>query len=153
MRGITLAVLWTLLVVSAFGLAAAPPQAGGEAAAIGKVLEESVAAWNRGDVPAFLESYSHSSETVYVGAEGVVRGWQQIRARYMKKYVTPDSGRMGVLSFSNLEVRPLGRNYALVIGQWHLSRTAANGGDAGGYFTLTFQNTAAGWRILADHTS
>jgi ketosteroid isomerase-like protein len=147
--------LFTLLAASAFALPPVPqpPQASVEAAAIRKVLDESVAAWNRGDVPAFLESYKNSPQTIYIGAEGVVRGWQQIRERYMKKYVTPDRGKMGVLKFTNLEIHPLSRGYALAIGQWHLARTAANGGNVGGYFTLTFEKTPAGWRIIVDHTS
>ncbi|MDE3135132.1 MAG: nuclear transport factor 2 family protein [Acidobacteriota bacterium] len=147
--------LVSLLAASAFALAPAPhpPQATTEAAAIRKVLDESVAAWNRGDIPAFLDSYKNSPQTIYIGGEGVVRGWQQIRDRYTKKYVTPDRGKMGVLKFTSLEIHPLGRGYALAIGQWRLERTAANGGNVGGFFTLTFQKTPAGWRIIVDHTS
>ena len=154
LRWMVLPAMFGLLAASALGLPpAAPPQASVEAAAIRSVLEESAAAWNRGDIPGFLKSYRNSPETIYIGGEGVVRGWQQIRARYMKRYMTPDRGKMGVLKFSNLEIHPLGRNYALAVGQWHLERTAANGGNVGGYFTLTFEKTPAGWRIIVDHTS
>jgi ketosteroid isomerase-like protein len=155
LRGKILPALFTLLAASAFAFPPVPQpsQANAEAAAIRKVLDASVAAWNRGDVPAFLKSYKNSPQTIYIGAEGVVRGWQQIRDRYGKKYVTPDRGKMGVLKFTNLEIHPLGQGYALAIGQWHLARTAPNGGNVGGYFTLTFQKTAAGWRIIVDHTS
>jgi ketosteroid isomerase-like protein len=152
-RRMILPALIGLLAASAFALPPVPPPATAEAAAIRKVLDDSVAAWNRGDVPAFLESYKNSPQTIYIGAEGVVRGWRQIRERYMKKYVTPDRGKMGVLKFTNLETHPLGRGYALAVGQWHLARTAANGGNVGGYFTLTFEKTPAGWRIIVDHTS
>jgi ketosteroid isomerase-like protein len=154
LRWMVFPALFTLLAVSAFALPPVPqpPQANADAAAIRKALDESVAAWNRGDVPAFLESYKNSPQTIYIGAEGVVRGWQQIRERYMKKYVTPDRGKMGVLKFTSLEIHPLGRGYALAIGQWHLARTTANGGNVGGFFTLTFQKTPAGWRIIVDHT-
>lgn len=124
-----------------------------EVTAIRHVLDESVAAWNRGDVNAFLQSYENSPKTIYIGAEGPVRGWQAIRERYLKKYVTPDRGKMGVLTFSHLDIHPLGARYAIAIGQWHLERTAANGGNVGGYFTLTFHKSAAGWRIIVDHTS
>jgi len=154
LRWMVLPAMLGLLAASALaGPPAAPPQTSAEAAAIRGVLEESAAAWNRGDIPGFLNSYRNSPETIYIGGEGVVRGWQQIRARYMKRYMTPDRGKMGVLKFSNLEIHSLGRNYALAIGQWHLERTAANGGNVGGYFTLTFEKTPAGWRIIVDHTS
>jgi uncharacterized protein (TIGR02246 family) len=154
LRWMILPALFGMLAASAVAMpAGAAPQAKSEEAAIRKVLDDSVAAWNRGDIPAFLESYRNSPETIYIGGEGVVRGWQQIRERYTKKYQTPDRGKMGKLTFSHLEIHPLGRGYALAIGQWHLERTAANGGNVGGYFTLTFEKTAAGWRIIVDHTS
>jgi ketosteroid isomerase-like protein len=150
-------VLFALLALTAASAPAQAPAARqaarAEAAAIRRVLEESVAAWNRGDIPAFLESYRNSPATIYIGAEGVVRGWQRIRERYVRKYQTPDRGKMGVLTFSQLEIHPLGRRYALAIGHWHLARAARDGGDVGGYFTLTFENTRAGWRIIVDHTS
>ena len=159
LRWMILPALFGVLAASAVATTTVgAPQAKSEAAAIRKVLDDSVAAWNRGDIPAFLESYRNSPETIYIGGEGVVRGWQRIRERYMKKYQTPDRGKMGKLTFSHLEIHPLGHGYALAIGQWHLERTAANADTSGlttvgGYFTLTFQKTAAGWRIIVDHTS
>jgi uncharacterized protein (TIGR02246 family) len=156
MRKLRLAIVpvfFGLLAATAFaGTGGARPRAN-EDAAIRHVLAESAAGWNRGDINGFLESYRNSPKTIFVTSEGVLRGLQQIRARYAKKYVTPDRGKMGVLTFTHLEVHPLGRNYALAIGQWHLERSAANGGNAGGYFTLTFEKTSAGWRIIVDHTS
>lgn len=156
MRRAELAIAGGLLLAIGFGLAS--PAAGqaarkDDAAAIRHVLDQSVAAWNRGDVNDFLESYENSPQTIYIGSEGPVRGWQAIRQRYTKKYLTPDRGKMGVLRFSGLEIHLLGARYALAIGRWHLDRTAANGGNVGGYFTLTFHKSAAGWRIIVDHTS
>jgi uncharacterized protein (TIGR02246 family) len=138
-----------LLALPFLGQAAPNPST----AAIRHVIQESAAAWNRGDVNGFLASYENSPETTYIGAEGPVHGWHQIRQRYVKKYVTPDRGKMGVLRFSQLDIRLLGPRYAIAIGHWHLKRSAANGGDIGGYFTLTFHKSAAGWRIIVDHTS
>lgn len=153
-RGMIFSAFVVLLAASALAQAPpAQPPARTEAAAIRRVLDGSVAAWNRGDIPAFLRSYKNSPETIYIGAEGVVRGWQRIRERYVRKYQTPDRGRMGVLAFSRLEIHPLGRRYAVAIGHWHLTRSARNGGDVGGFFSLTFEKTRAGWRIIVDHTS
>jgi ketosteroid isomerase-like protein len=50
-------------------------------------------------------------------------------------------------------VKLLGGDYASVIGQFHLKRTAAGGGDTSGVFSLLFHQTGAGWRIVLDHTS
>ena len=52
-----------------------------------------------------------------------------------------------------VEIHPLGTGYALVLGNFHLVRSAAAGGNSDGIFTLTFQKKPAGWKIIADHTS
>ena len=61
--------------------------------------------------------------------------------------------KMGVLTFSELVVRPLGQGYALTTGKFALKRTETGGGDASGRFTLIFKKTPAGWKIIHDHTS
>ncbi len=127
--------------------------AGAAETAIRQVLDRSVAAWNRGDLNAFLASYRNSPKTIYIGSTGLVRGWQAIRARYEKAYASGGRGKMGSLTFTHLEILLFDASHALAIGQWHLERTRANGGDIGGFFTLTFQKTRAGWRIIVDHTS
>jgi ketosteroid isomerase-like protein len=60
---------------------------------------------------------------------------------------------MGRLTFTIVEVRPLGTDYALVIGKFHLDRSSAAGGNSDGVFTLTFQKKQGRWKIIADHTS
>jgi ketosteroid isomerase-like protein len=60
---------------------------------------------------------------------------------------------MGVLTFSEIEVRPLGADYALALGRFALKRTAEGGGDANGRFTLVLHRTKAGWKIIHDHSS
>src|SRR5690242_20413855 len=83
-------------------------------AAITGVLHAQQAAWNRGDVDAFLIGYWHSPELTFSGSSGVSRGWDGVRARYKKNY--PDKQAMGQLEFSQLEFRFLGRDAALVLG-------------------------------------
>jgi beta-aspartyl-peptidase (threonine type) len=112
------------------------------------VLSAQQAAWNRGDMPAFLESYWNSPELTFAGSDGIVRGYDGLLARYRTSY--PDKQTMGELDFSGLEIRQLGPDAALVLGQWHLKR---NVGDVGGVFTLVFQRFPDGWRIIHDHTS
>ena len=112
------------------------------------VLGAQQAAWNRGDIPAFLEGYWNSPELTFAGSDGLVRGYEGLLTRYRKSY--PDKQTMGELDFSGLEIRPLGPTAALVLGQWHLKRQA---GDVGGVFSLVFQRFPDGWRIIHDHTS
>jgi hypothetical protein len=57
------------------------------------------------------------------------------------------------LTFSNVEIVPLGKDHALVLGNFHLERTAGGGGNADGIFTLTFEKKRGAWKIIADHTS
>ena len=116
--------------------------------AIRAVLATQQAAWNRGDIPAFLEGYWNSPELTFSGGDGIVRGYAGLLDRYRKSY--PDRAAMGELDFSGLEIRILAPDAALVLGHWHLKRAA---GDAGGVFTLVFRRFPTGWRIIHDHTS
>jgi ketosteroid isomerase-like protein len=116
--------------------------------AITAVLNAQQAAWNRGDVDAFLVGYWHSPELTFSGTSGVSRGWDGVMARYKKNY--PDQAAMGRLDFSELEYRFLGPEAALVLGRWHLDREK---GDIGGVFSLVWQRFPEGWKIVHDHTS
>jgi len=117
-------------------------------AAITKILEAQQSNWNKGDVDAFLEGYWHSPELTFWGTGGIARGWDGVLARYKKNY--PDRAAMGHLDFSGLEFHFLGKDAALVLGQWHLARAQ---GDIGGVFSLVWQRFPEGWRIIHDHTS
>jgi uncharacterized protein (TIGR02246 family) len=112
------------------------------------VLEDQKAAWNRGDVPVFMNGYWRSPDVTFAGKTGFTRGWDTVLARYQRSY--PDQASMGHLEFSELDVRPLGPDTALVLGKWHINRPA---GDVGGIFTLVLQKFPEGWRIIHDHTT
>jgi len=112
------------------------------------VLNEQREAWNRGDVETFMKGYWDSPELTFAGSSGVTRGWQPVLERYRRNY--PDTRAMGHLEFSEIEVRALGKDAALVLGRWHLKRES---GELGGVFTLVFEKFPQGWRIIHDHTS
>jgi beta-aspartyl-peptidase (threonine type) len=112
------------------------------------VLDAQVAAWNRGDIEGFMRGYAESDDTIFISGDTVTRGWQTVLNRYKKGYDTRE--KMGVLTFSELEITPFGKDAAVVIGRWQLKRAA----DAPkGRFTLIFRRTRAGWRVVHDHTS
>ncbi len=119
-----------------------------DAAQIRAGLDMQAAAWNRGDVDTFMEGYWKSEETVFVGANGLVRGWQAVLERYQRNY--PDRKAMGHLTFSNFEVHLMCADAAFVIGQYHLERESDH---PSGIFTLDFRKFPEGWRIVADHTT
>jgi uncharacterized protein (TIGR02246 family) len=114
------------------------------------VLDDQAAAWNRGDVDAFMQAYKDAPDTTFIG-KSVAQGYKPILERYKKTYFNRDA--MGKLDYSDLTVRELGENYAVVTGKFHLTRTAAGGGDASGIFSLVWEKTADGWKIILDHTS
>ena len=118
--------------------------------AMKKVLADQVAAWNRGDIDSFMGGYKDSPETTFIG-KTVRHGWQQVRERYKTSYATKEA--MGTLEFSDLKIRMLGSEYAVATGQYHLTRTAAGGGDATGVFSLVWEKSSKGWKIILDHTS
>jgi ketosteroid isomerase-like protein len=142
-----------LLACLAFGVRSSTAQKTdserqGDRAAISRILDAQQKAWNQGNVDAFLEGYWHSPELTFSGSNGIARGWDGVLARYKKNY--PDRAAMGQLDFSNLETQFLGKDAALVLGHWHLSRAQ---GDIGGVFSLVWQRFPEGWRIIHDHTS
>jgi uncharacterized protein (TIGR02246 family) len=138
---------WFVLLTATLGQAQSVPSAD---TAIRLTMEEQVAAWNRGDIEAFMHAYEDSPETTFIG-KSVEHGYQPILERYKKAYAGRDA--MGKLDFSELVVRPLGEGYAVVTGRYHLARTSAGGGDARGTFSLVLEKTEAGWKIILDHTS
>ena len=117
-------------------------------AAVRGVLEAQTAAWNRGDVAGYMEGYARDSSTTFVSGDVITRGWQTVLDRYTARY--DSRAKMGTLSFTELEFRPLSDVYIMAIGRWQLTRE----GDAPhGRFTLLFHRTGPGWRIVHDHTS
>jgi len=118
--------------------------------AIQRVLSDQAQAWNRGDIDGYMTGYDNSPETTFIG-KSVQHGYQNVLHNYHERY--PTSERMGTLTFTDLTVKLLGSDYASVIGHFHLKRTAAGGGDTSGVFSLLFQQTRAGWKIVVDHTS
>jgi ketosteroid isomerase-like protein len=119
-------------------------------AAVRNVLAAQQTAWNRGDVDSFMSGYEVSEATTFVGAD-ITRGYRNVLDNYHQRYPTKE--KMGTLTFSAIEVMPLGMEYASVLGRWHLERTREAGGEVGGIFTLLFRKTASGWKIILDHTS
>jgi len=97
-----------------------------------------------------MDGYLDSESTTFVGSH-VTRGREGILKNYLEQYTTRE--KMGTLAFSELQVKPLCAGYASVLGHWQLERSAAAGGNAGGWFTLLFRRTPGGWMIILDHKS
>ena len=79
------------------------------------MMKKAEAAWNRGDLATFAKDYEDSPETTFIGREITHGGVQAILERYKRGYPTPE--KMGTLTYSEIEVRPLGKDYALANGR------------------------------------
>ena len=137
--------LFAIVLVSMMAMPARPDDFGG----IQAVLDKQVAAWNRGDIEGYMAGYMNSPDTMFVGTE-VTRGWTNVRDRYKAKYTS--RAKMGTLSFSDIDFRPMNQHEVVVTGAWKLSRAADT---PHGRFTLIFQRIphGAGWKIVYDHSS
>lgn len=118
------------------------------AANIREVMNDQVAAWNRGNIEDFMRGYWNSEKLTFVSGTSVTRGWQPTLDRYRKNY--DSKAKMGVLTFSDLEITVLSKDAAFVLGSWSLAREKDN---PHGKFTLIFRKFKDGWRIVQDHTS
>ncbi len=118
------------------------------AAEIRQVMNAQVAAWNAGDIDAFMRGYRNSPDLVFVSGDSVTKGWQPTIERYKKRY--DSRAKMGTLTFSDLEIEVLSKDAAKVLGSWSLAREADN---PKGKFTLIFRKYKDGWKIVHDHTS
>ena len=132
-------------------LLAVAPLLFGQGDEVRNLLKDSEDAWNRGDLVVFASYYDDSPQTTFIGREVTRGGPEAIVARYRRGYPTREA--MGTLTFSEIAVRALGKEYALANGKFALKRTAAGGGDASGRFTLVLRKTAKGWKIIHDHSS
>lgn len=115
-----------------------------------RMLDDQAAAWNRGDIKAYMLGYEDSSDTVFVNSF-ITHGPRAVLDRYLYSY--PTTGSMGFLTFSEVEIHVLGVEYASVVGRYRLERSRDYGGDYFGVFTLLLRRKPDGWRIVVDHSS
>jgi uncharacterized protein (TIGR02246 family) len=148
-RSITLLCSLALFCAAAFTQTSVA-DANKDSADIKQVLADQQAAWNRGDIDAFMNGYKDSEDTTFIG-KTIAHGYKTILERYKKNYSTRET--MGTLDFSDLTVTALCKDFAAVTGKYHLTRTPAAGGEASGIFSLIFQRQPDGWKIILDHSS
>jgi beta-aspartyl-peptidase (threonine type) len=129
---------------------AAEPDTNATAAAVRAVLDAQVAAWNRGDLAGFMAGYWRSPELVFCSGATVTKGWEATLERYRKRYQA-EGREMGMLSFDQVEVQPLGADAAFARGAFRLQMS--DGQAPHGLFTLVLRRTGGAWHIVHDHTS
>ena len=113
------------------------------------VLLRQQEAWNAGDLEGFMTDYWDSKDLTFFSGGTVSRGYAALLARYRKRYQS-DGKEMGTLTFSDLDITPLGPGSATASGRWKVV-TSKESFD--GLFTLTLRRFNDGWKITHDHTS
>jgi uncharacterized protein (TIGR02246 family) len=136
-----LIILLTLLSVPVFSQTK-------DEAEVRNVLARQNAAWNRGDIDAFMVGYWQNDSLMFIGQSGVTYGYKNTLANYKRNY--PDTTVMGKLTFTIIQVKQISPEYFHVTGKYYLTRTI---GDASGHFTLMFRKINGQWPIISDHSS
>jgi uncharacterized protein (TIGR02246 family) len=116
---------------------------------LARQFQQSAAAWNRGDLDAFMADYIPDSTTTYVGSNGLIHGFDGIRARYAPAF-EPGAERDS-LRFEDFHVRAIAPSILLVTARYILYRDQETTNS--GSFTLVMEQRLDGWKITHDHSS
>jgi len=118
-------------------------------AQIQDILAAQSEAWNRGDLDGFMAAYERSPETTYIGAPGLVTGFDAIHGRY-ESHFAPGAERDS-LSFTDLAARELDPRFGIATARYVLTR-----GDSitsTGPFTLVVMRVEGAWKIVHDQSA
>ncbi|MBK6422698.1 MAG: nuclear transport factor 2 family protein [Gemmatimonadetes bacterium] len=149
MRRLASTLLLALSLAACHGAApaSAPPPAGPRTELL-RAMDASAAAWNRGDLDSHVALYTDSA--AMMGKNGPIVGRAVIRGLLERGFWAGGQPAQQ-LAFDHLVVTMLGRDHAMLTGKCILT-----GGGKPDYtcrFTTIWEHTAAGWRIIHDHSS
>lgn len=119
-----------------------------EKTAILEVMKTQQTGWNQGNWEMYMSGYKNSEKIRFAGKGKITYGWKTVLENYKKSY--PDKSSMGILTFSEQDVKILSPNSAFVFGKWHLKRETD---EPHGLYTLLWEKTEQGWKIIHDHSS
>ena len=111
------------------------------------VIEKQKILWNEGNIEGFMGYYWKSEKFTFQSGNQRLHGWDALLSRYKTSY---SGENMGVLDFTDIEIRVLSSDFAYVLGRWKLKLKDT---VREGLFTIIFQRMRKGWRIVHDHTS
>lgn len=140
---ILLVFIFAFAAINAFGQA----KMSKDEKAIRATLEMTAEGWNKGDLNQYLSAYvPEATEMLSTGPVGGVEAIEKT----MKEGFWKTGKPLQVLRYENLVVRMIGKEGALVTGQYILS----GGGrpDRKGWFTTVWIKTRDGWRMIHDHS-
>lgn len=116
-------------------------------AQIRATLDKTAEGWNRGDLAQYLSAYTESATEM--GPDGP-RGGVKVIEQTMRGGFWKTGRPLQQLRYERVEVRMLGKENALVTGQFVL--TGGGRPDRTGWFTTVWTRTRQGWRMIHDHS-
>ncbi|HYP50835.1 MAG TPA: nuclear transport factor 2 family protein [Pyrinomonadaceae bacterium] len=111
------------------------------------LLNGTAEGWNKGDLPQYLSVYT--PDATEMRSTGPAGGVEKIEET-MKNGFWKTGRPIQVLRYENVVVRMLGKEGALVTGQYILS--GADRPDRTGWFTSVWKKTKDGWKMIHDHS-
>jgi uncharacterized protein (TIGR02246 family) len=112
-----------------------------------RILGITATGWNTGDLSKYL--YPYVPDATEMTGNGPAGGVEHIE-NTMKTGFWKTGRPIQQLRYENIVVRMLGKDNALVTGQYILS--GADRPDRKGWFTTVWTKTKAGWRMIHDHS-
>jgi uncharacterized protein (TIGR02246 family) len=103
--------------------------------------------WNKGDLGQYLSVYTESATEM--GPNGP-RGGVKVIEQTMRGGFWKTGRPLQTLRYEHVDVRMLGKDNALVTGQYVL--TGGGRPDRTGWFTTVWTRTRQGWRMIHDHS-
>ncbi len=115
---------------------------------IAATLDAQAAAWNEGNLAAFMDIYWNDDDLKFVSGTSITKGWSSTMKRYRDRYA--DESGLGRLSFEKTDVEMITDDVAVVTGRYnHVKNAEASSGA----FTLVMKRIGGVWRIVHDHTA
>src|SRR5690242_20586191 len=145
------AALMATIVWTAPATAATPIEQAQQA--VMAAMADSAAGWNAGDLARFMAVYADAPTTTYVTGTGLAHGRADIASHYRDYFGGPKDAERGTLSFQPLDFRLIDATHALLIARYTVSPAGTRTKAWTGPTSLVFEKGAAGWKIIADHSS
>lgn len=115
---------------------------------IQRLLHESAASWNKGDLDGHLADNADSVS--FMTGKGPIVGKHRT-AEALRRSFFRDGKPIQQLRFERVTIRRLGDGFALVVGRFVLE----GGGEPerSGWFSTVWERQKQGWRVIHDHSS
>ncbi|NOX82367.1 MAG: nuclear transport factor 2 family protein [Alphaproteobacteria bacterium] len=111
-------------------------------------LNAQVAAWNEGNLDAFMKIYWKSDDLKFISGVKMTKGWSSTQKRYREEYA--DGTGLGRLSVDKTDVEMVTDDVAIVTGRFTHNKGGVN---TGGVFSLVWKRINGQWRIVHDHSA